>query len=369
MEDLFSLSPAALTYSDIVDEQTDLQPLKSFKYSGKDDSILYEKFMSPFCEYLVENHVPHRLAPNAITLIGLICVIIPHVVLMSSYEAEGIVPHRICYLMSAVGTLLYTILDNVDGKQARKRNQASPLGMIFDHGCDAFNTFLNGMVISRLFNISLNQQAVAVIAVSGLFYFATLEQYFTHYFYLPRINNVNEGVMLLVTVCLLGFLFGGGITEAHLPLIGLSVSDFVFHLLTLGGVAIMLNHYKTIVSKGTRLQTALIKALPIYCLTLALYLGVRTYHSRIDLYIFGFIFTKTTITLQVSHVLNKEFRPLRIDTMVVAVVWFISLVPPLRFLSQLALVLSVADCAVFAVVVSFRMARMLKINLLTYTEK
>ena len=29
-------------------------------------------------------------------------------------------------------------MDNVDGKQARKTGSSSPLGMIMDHGCDAF---------------------------------------------------------------------------------------------------------------------------------------------------------------------------------------------------------------------------------------
>ena len=31
-------------------------------------------------------------------------------------------------------------LDNLDGKQARRTGSSSPLGLLFDHGCDAFNT-------------------------------------------------------------------------------------------------------------------------------------------------------------------------------------------------------------------------------------
>jgi len=31
-------------------------------------------------------------------------------------------------------------LDNADGKQARKIGAASPLGMLFDHGCDSLQT-------------------------------------------------------------------------------------------------------------------------------------------------------------------------------------------------------------------------------------
>lgn len=76
--------------------------------------------------------------------------------------------------------------------------------MIFDHGCDCFNSVLNAMAISKMFGVSLNMQAVAVVMVVTTFYFATLEQYFTHFFYLPRINNVNEGILLLVSLAFLG---------------------------------------------------------------------------------------------------------------------------------------------------------------------
>ena len=31
------------------------------------------------------------------------------------------------------------MLDNMDGKQARRTQTSSPLGMLFDHGCDSFS--------------------------------------------------------------------------------------------------------------------------------------------------------------------------------------------------------------------------------------
>lgn len=40
------------------------------------------------------------------------------------------------YLWTALTLHFYMHLDNCDGKQARKTNSSSPLGMIFDHGCD-----------------------------------------------------------------------------------------------------------------------------------------------------------------------------------------------------------------------------------------
>lgn len=80
--------------------------------------------------------------------------------------------------------------------------------MIFDHGCDAFNAFLNAMAISKLYMGSTWVQAIAVIVVVGVFFMATLEQYFTHYFYLPRINAVNEGIVILCTITLISGLLG-----------------------------------------------------------------------------------------------------------------------------------------------------------------
>jgi hypothetical protein len=35
-----------------------------------------------------------------------------------------------------VGTEWYSLLDNLDGRQARRTGTSSPLGELFDHGCD-----------------------------------------------------------------------------------------------------------------------------------------------------------------------------------------------------------------------------------------
>ena len=47
------------------------------------------------------------------------------------------------YLSWVVGIFVYQILDNIDGKQARRTGSSSPLGEIFDHGFyNFFNNFL-----------------------------------------------------------------------------------------------------------------------------------------------------------------------------------------------------------------------------------
>lgn len=44
------------------------------------------------------------------------------------------------YMSCAVGLFLYQSLDAIDGKQARRTNSSTPLGELFDHGCDSVST-------------------------------------------------------------------------------------------------------------------------------------------------------------------------------------------------------------------------------------
>ena len=37
----------------------------------------------------------------------------------------------------AVCVFYYSTMDNLDGKQARRTGAGSPMGMLFDHTCDA----------------------------------------------------------------------------------------------------------------------------------------------------------------------------------------------------------------------------------------
>jgi ethanolaminephosphotransferase len=111
-------------------------------------------------------------------------------------------------VLQNIQNLIKKLFDNLDGKQARKTGQSSPLGMIFDHGCDSFNTILNGMALSKLYGVSTQLQAITLVMVASTFYFATLEQYFTHKLYLPIINAVNEGQILVVCLTIFGGLSG-----------------------------------------------------------------------------------------------------------------------------------------------------------------
>lgn len=47
------------------------------------------------------------------------------------------------FLLCATGLFIYQSLDAIDGKQARRTDSSTPLGELFDHGCDSISTGKN----------------------------------------------------------------------------------------------------------------------------------------------------------------------------------------------------------------------------------
>jgi ethanolaminephosphotransferase len=123
----------------------------------------------------------------------------------------------------------------MDGKQARKTKQGSPLGMLFDHGLDAFNAFITAVNISKLCYAAHFQQAICVTVILTLAYLATIEQYITDYFYLPKINSVNEGLLLLFILQMVGAYIGAPFWR-QTPYLGLRWNEYLAISLVVMGI-------------------------------------------------------------------------------------------------------------------------------------
>ena len=87
--------------------------------------------------------MPLWLAPNLITFIGFLLIIIS-VILVICYDVtfKGIVPSWV-FIICGINLFIYMTLDAIDGKQARRTKSSSPLGQLFDHGCDSFIIGIN----------------------------------------------------------------------------------------------------------------------------------------------------------------------------------------------------------------------------------
>ena len=86
----------------------------------------------------------------------------------------------------------------MDGKQARKTGNSSPLGLLFDHGCDSLVIMLQGLSLSTVLQIGNNWQSLFVYLIGCLpFFFTTLEEYYTNAMMLPVINGPCEGCLVI----------------------------------------------------------------------------------------------------------------------------------------------------------------------------
>lgn len=52
-----------------------------YKYSGSDESLLYNHLISPSAQWIVNNVLPEWLAPNMITIFGLSLVASSHIMM------------------------------------------------------------------------------------------------------------------------------------------------------------------------------------------------------------------------------------------------------------------------------------------------
>ncbi|KAG2422683.1 hypothetical protein HXX76_015847 [Chlamydomonas incerta] len=112
-----------------------LEGLKNYVYKPGGYTWL-DHAHTPFWNWLTAQ-LPMWLAPNLITLVGLIVTFIAYGTMwyyLPEYTGEG---PRWPYFFAGVSILVYTNLDCIDGKQARRTGTSSPLGQLFDHGCDA----------------------------------------------------------------------------------------------------------------------------------------------------------------------------------------------------------------------------------------
>ena len=152
----------AIGYKDYVSAEAEAGIL-NFKYKGGSDSILYQYLWSPMTEWIVQNVVPEWVAPNLITLVAYLLVISSHLIMVChSPDMQSPLPPWVL-IYGGFTVLAYQILDNMDGKQARKTNNSSPLGMLFDHGCDSSTTWVLGL--SHLCVMGLGMNLISVYAV------------------------------------------------------------------------------------------------------------------------------------------------------------------------------------------------------------
>eukprot|EP00344_Euplotes_crassus_P007991 CAMPEP_0196994822 /NCGR_PEP_ID=MMETSP1380-20130617/1057_1 /TAXON_ID=5936 /ORGANISM="Euplotes crassus, Strain CT5" /LENGTH=266 /DNA_ID=CAMNT_0042410305 /DNA_START=20 /DNA_END=820 /DNA_ORIENTATION=+ len=173
------------------------QALRDYQYKGGDNGITYKYFHSPVAEFFVA-FVPEWVAPNLITLAGALCLVIPHIasIVMWGPAFEGETAQW-AVLWVALMHMAYITLDNMDGKHARNTKNSSPLGQMFDHGCDAITFSLAVFTLSRYRQTGSGYLTFifSILSPTGYFMY-NIKEYYMGEYYLPVINPVSEGSLI-----------------------------------------------------------------------------------------------------------------------------------------------------------------------------
>ncbi|KAI7890012.1 uncharacterized protein EV154DRAFT_264066 [Mucor mucedo] len=195
-----------------------LDNLKLYKYSSIDRSLLSKYVLRHYWDLSVK-FFPLNMAPNLITLTGLLFMIF-NVGLVFIYtptmEAVDAGPSWLYYSF-ALGLWLYSTFDNVDGRQARRTGTSSPLGELFDHGCDALNCSFAAIIQTSALGVGHTKQGVIIYAIATAgFYLSTIEEFHTGTLYLGYVNVPTEGVCLLCIMYILSGIYGPHIWQTPL---------------------------------------------------------------------------------------------------------------------------------------------------------
>ncbi|TMW66493.1 hypothetical protein Poli38472_004258 [Pythium oligandrum] len=217
-----------------------LEGIASYKYKAGSYTFI-DNQLNVFWTAAVEL-LPTWMAPNLVTMVGTCAMLFTTIVqLFVSPHLSEPAPFWV-YLLSAVGLFFYQTMDALDGKQARRTGASSPLGQLFDHGCDAFCTIIN--VLSAAATVQLGSEVLTYVAISSVsitFYMAQWEEYHTG---VMSCGNgwygVTEGQLTLVAVHLLTAVVGPAFWTIVLPVPFVSITPAHVLVMALIGSNIIL---------------------------------------------------------------------------------------------------------------------------------
>lgn len=91
------------------------------------------------------------------------------------------------------------MLDEIDGKQARRTGNSSALGLLFDHGVDCFTLIFQILINMRWLSLGNNIfPFLLTISLYSCFFFGTLEEYYVGFLTMPPGNMVSDGSCVLL---------------------------------------------------------------------------------------------------------------------------------------------------------------------------
>jgi len=361
----------------------ELRKLKEHQYSSSCSSLL-DPLMQKYWNWFV-TFVPLWIAPNLITMAGLMVNIITSLVLVLYCPTATEVAPWWTTLSAALGLFIYQTLDAIDGKQARRTKTSSPLGELFDHGCDSMSTVFVSIASCCAVRLGLypGWMLFQCLCASTLFYCAHWQTYVSGTLTFGTID-VTEGQIVVMAVMILSSVesfFDLDIWSSS-DLIGVPLIDaYILVAMTIATI----NFIKSIPAcispgKGKNGSTVagtsvLSPASPLFLLVVPAWViayksDQNIYHDHPILYVllFGLIGAKITNRLVVAHMCKGEIThrdASMLSPLLLILNQYFNTVIPEIFLLYISLIWVTTDLVWYSTKVCLEICKYLEVDLFT----
>ncbi|XP_056093886.1 choline/ethanolaminephosphotransferase 1b isoform X2 [Rhinichthys klamathensis goyatoka] len=298
-----------------------LKRLEEHRYSSSGRSLL-EPIMQRYWEWLV-GRMPPWIAPNLITIVGLATNIFTTLVLVYYCPTATEQAPLWAYLLCAVGLFVYQSLDAIDGKQARRTNSSSPLGELFDHGCDSLSTVFVVLGTSIAVQLGSHPDWMFFCCFAGMFMFYCAHwQTYVSGTLRFGIFDVTELQICLVLLQMFTATVGPTFWNETIPVINIQMKMIPPLCTFIGAVFTCTNYFRVIFTggvgkngstiAGTSVLSPVLHIGSVIILAMMIYKksSVLLFEKHPCLYIlaFGFVSAKITNKLVVAHMTKSEMH-------------------------------------------------------------
>ncbi|XP_032511746.1 cholinephosphotransferase 1 isoform X2 [Danaus plexippus] len=308
-------------YKERILNAAQLKRLSEHKYSCTSASIL-DAWLQPWWCWLVSK-TPLWLAPNLITILGLIVNIVTTLILVWYSPDARQEPPQWAFALCALGVFVYQSLDAIDGKQARRTGSQSPLGELFDHGCDSISTVF--IALGACIAVKLGEYPTWMFfqcfCAMTLFYCAHWQAYVTGTLKMGRID-VTEAQYTIIGIHLISATLGPDAWATKLPSTGVGLNLLSNYAVVLVTGTIVLGYVKVIMKGGVGRNGSTVAGTSILSPVIPFSLVVvpafiifqksesQVYENHPALYIiaFGMVTAKVTNRLVVAHMTKSEME-------------------------------------------------------------
>ena len=210
----------------------------------------------------------------------------------------------------------WMVLDNMDGKQARRLNCSSPLGLLFDHQVDAMNVWMTAALVSSAMLFGDSPITLLLWLIGAIpFFYTTWEELYTGSMDFPCVNGPNEGCLVIGGLLMYVAYAGcdvfvttkwGGWEARYVLIVLFSIASVLNGLWSIGRVWFKSNHRcKALRSSLAFWPYPLVLAV-LYLFSPGLLLWSQT---RWVLLCIGCLFAREMAFIQLAHVTETSYQP------------------------------------------------------------